>query len=175
MDPKQNFITFIFKIKYETNPGEEVYILGEHKDFGNWHKAKFKLKWTEGHIWQAEYNFLTSIDYIPFKFVCISKSFKKWEDGENRLLSAKNLVGLEKTYDGKYILNCIWNHFKLTFNIHYKIIDKYSQMRIVGSPDALANWQGDSDKSVIMKWDKNKKLIGKDGNLAQGFWTVMKE
>ena len=172
MDPKQNFITFIFKIKYETNPGEEVYILGEHRDFGNWHKAKFKLKWTEGHIWQAEYNFLTSIDYIPFKFVCISKSFKKWEDGENRLLSAKNLVGLEKTYDGKYILNCIWNHFKLTFNIHYKIIDKYSQMRIVGSPDALANWQGDSDKSVIMKWDKNKKLIGKDGNLAQGFWTV---
>lgn len=51
MDPKQNFITFIFKIKYETNPGEEVYILGEHRDFGNWHKSKFKLKWTEGHIW----------------------------------------------------------------------------------------------------------------------------
>ena len=172
MDSKEDFTTFIIKIKYETNPGEEICILGEHKDFGRWRKAKFKLKWTEGHIWRAEYNLLNSIDFIPFKFVCVSNSFRKWEDGDNRLLTARNLVGLEKTIDGKYVLNCVWNHFKLTFNIHYKIVDKYSEMRIVGSPDALANWQGDSDKSVIMKWDKNKKLVGKDGNTTQGFWTV---
>ena len=45
-------------------------------------------------------------------------------------------------------------------------------MRIVGSPDALSNWEGDSDKSVILKWDEKKKLIGKDGNISEGFWTV---
>ena len=172
MNSKNKYITFIFKIKYETNPGEEIYIFGGHPDFGNWKNPKFKLKWTEGHIWQAEYSFSTSINYIPFKFVCHSKSYIKWEEGENRLLSSNNLVGLEKTYDGKYILNCIWNHFKLTFNIHYKIIDKFSEMRIVGSPDALSNWEGDSDKSVIMKWDEKKQLIGKDGNICKGFWTV---
>ena len=45
-------------------------------------------------------------------------------------------------------------------------------MRIVGSPDSLSNWEGDSDRSVIMKWEENKKLIGKDGNINKGFWTV---
>ena len=83
MDSK-NYITFIFRIKYETNPGEEIYILGDHSDFGNWIKPIFKLKWTNGHIWQAEYNFLISIKYIQFKFVCLSKASTKWEEGENR-------------------------------------------------------------------------------------------
>lgn len=169
----QNYINFIFKMKYETNPGEEIYIFGNHPDFGDWKKRRFKLYWNPGHIWQAEYSLLSSIDYIQFKFVLISKSNKKkWEDGENRILSPKNLIGLEKTNDGKYILDCIWNHFKLTFNIHYKITKSYSEMRIVGSPDALSNWEGDSDRSVIMKWEENKKLIGKDGNINKGFWTV---
>ena len=45
-------------------------------------------------------------------------------------------------------------------------------MRIVGSPDSLSNWEGDSDKSVIMKWDKSKELISKDGNINKGFWTI---
>jgi hypothetical protein len=49
MDSK-NYITFIFRIKYETNPGEEIYILGDHSDFGNWINPKFELKWTNGHI-----------------------------------------------------------------------------------------------------------------------------
>ena len=166
------YISFIFKIRYETNPGEEIYILGDHSDFGNWLKPKFKLKWTNGHIWQAEYNCLISIKYIQFKYVCLSKTSTKWEEGENRLLSPNNLIGLEKTSDGKYILNCVWNHFKLTFNIHYKIIEPNSEMRIVGSLDYLSNWEGDSDKSVIMEWDENKELIGKDGNINKGFWTI---
>ena len=96
MDSKNSYITFIFKIKYETNPGEEIYIFGGHPDFGNWKNPKFKLKWTEGHIWQAEYNFSTSINYIPFKFVCHSKSYIKWEEGENRLLSSKKFSWTRK-------------------------------------------------------------------------------
>ena len=171
-DFQKNYIIFIFKIKYETNIREEIYIFGDHSDFGNWAIPKFKLKWTPGHIWQGEYKFLTSINFIQFKFVYHSNSFTNWEQGENRLLSSNNLIGLEKTIDGKYILDCIWNHFKLTFNIHYKITDPNSEMRIVGSPDSLSNWEGDSEKSVIMKWDENKELIGKDGNINKGFWTV---
>ena len=50
MKPTNNYITFVFKLKYQTNPGEEIYIFGDHPDFGNWEKSKFKLKWTEGHI-----------------------------------------------------------------------------------------------------------------------------
>ena len=174
--PKKNCISFIFKIKYETNIGEEIFIIGDHPDFGMWKNPIFKLKWTPGHIWVGEYNYsyslLSSINYIQYKFVCKSKSSIKWEEGSNRILTPNNLIGLEKTKDGKYILDCIWNHFKLTFNIHYKITDPYSEMRIVGSPDSLSNWEGDSDKSVIMKWDKSKELISKDGNIKKGFWTI---
>ena len=167
-------ISFIFKIKYETNLGEEIYILGDHPDFGSWKNPIFKLKWTPGHIWQGEYyyNIFSPTKYIQYKFVCKSKSSTIWEEGDNRILTPNNLIGLEKTKEGKYILDCIWNHFKLTFNIHYKITDPFSEMRIVGSPDALSNWQGDSDKSVIMKWDKDKELLSKDGNINKGFWTV---
>ena len=172
MKPTNNYITFVFKLKYQTNPGEEIYIFGDHPDFGNWEKSKFKLKWTEGHIWQEEYNCLTSINFIQFKFVCRSNSFRKWEEGQNRILSPNNLTGLKKTNDGKYILDCIWEHFELTFNIHYKISDPYSEMRIVGSPDALSNWEGDSDKSVIMKWEEKKELLAMDGNINTGYWTV---
>ena len=167
-----NNITFIITIKYETNPGEEIYILGDHPDFGNWKNPIFKLGWSQGHIWKAEYNFPKTIKFIQFKFVCLSKSFLKWEEGENRLLSSENLINIEKTIDGKYILDFIWNYFKLTFNIHYKITEPFSEMRIVGSPEELSNWEGDSDKSVKLKWNNEKRLIGKDGNISKGFWTV---
>ena len=49
------FVTFQFRIKYETNPGEEIYIYGDSPDFGNWKSPKFKLRWSEGHIWKADY------------------------------------------------------------------------------------------------------------------------
>jgi hypothetical protein len=172
MDSKKDIIHFLFKIKYETKLGEEIYIFGDHPDFGKWRKPKFKLNWTEGNIWQREYSLPTSTDIIQFKFVCKSNSHMIWEKGGNRILNSNNLVGLKQTYDGKYILDCVWEHFKLTFNIHYKILDPYSEMRIVGSPDCLANWEGNSDKSVIMKWDEKKELIAKDGNINKGFWTV---
>ena len=172
MDSRSDYIHFLFKIKYETKLGEEIYIFGDHPDFGKWRKPKFKLNWTEGNIWQGEYSLPPSNNIIQFKFVCKSNSHMIWEQGGNRILSSNNLVGLKQTYDGKYILDCVWEHYKLTFNIHYKILDLYSEMRIVGSSDCLANWEGDSDKSVIMKWDEKKELIAKDGNINKGFWTV---
>ena len=49
MDSK---ITFQFQIKYETNQGENIYILGSDPLFGNWKDAKFRLGWHEGHIWK---------------------------------------------------------------------------------------------------------------------------
>ena len=114
-----DLITFLFKIEYETYPGEEICIFGESPDFGNWKYPKFKLRWSEGHIWQANYQMSKSSNNIKFKFVCHSNNNDKWEEGENRILSPHNLNGLEKTTEGNYILDCVWNHFKINFNIHY--------------------------------------------------------
>ena len=159
-------ITFQFRLFYESLPGEEVYIYGENEDFGNWTKPNFKLYWHDGNIWTADYKISENIEYVKFKFVVKSDYCEKWEEGGNRLLSTRILKGLEKTKDGKYILDCIWQHFKINFNIHY-ILNRYSYMRIIGGNDSLHNWMS----SVPLELDNKKKIIAKDGNEIEGFWT----
>jgi protein-tyrosine phosphatase len=167
-----DLITFLFKIKYETYPGEEIYIFGDSPDFGNWKYPKFKLRWSEGHIWQANYQISKSSNNIKFKFVCHSNNYDKWEEGENRLLSTQHLNGLERTKEGKYILDCVWNHFKINFNIHYVPPNPDAYMQVVGDPMALSNWQKNNEKPVKMELKDDKEITAKDGNKIKGFWTV---
>ena len=166
------FVNFLIQIKYETFPGEEVYIYGDSPDFGNWKYPKFKLAWSSGNIWKADYELPKSSNGIKFKFVCHSKSGDKWEEGDNRLLSPKNLNGLLKTSDGKYILDCVWNHFKINFNIHYVPTNPAAYMQVVGAPQALANWQKTNERPVRMDLVDDKEITAKDGNKITGFWTV---
>ena len=167
-----DLITFLFKIKYETYPGEEIYIFGDSPDFGNWKNPKFKLRWSEGHIWQGTYQMSKSSNSIKFKFVCHSNNNNKWEEGENRLLSPKNLNGLERTKEGKYILDCVWNHFKINFNIHYVPPTPGSYMQVVGDPISLSNWGKNNEKPIKMELKEDKEITAKDGNKITGFWTV---
>ena len=167
-----DLITFLFKIKYETYPGEEIYIFGDSPDFGNWKNPKFKLRWSEGHIWQGTYQMSKSSNSIKFKFVCHSNNNNKWEEGENRLLSPKNLNGLERTKEGKYILDCVWNHFKINFNIHYVPPTLGAYMQVVGDPISLSNWGKNNEKPIKMELKEEKEITAKDGNKITGFWTV---
>ena len=159
-------ITFQFRLFYESLPGEEVYIYGENEDFGNWTKPNFKLYWHDGNIWTADYKISENIEYVKFKFVVKSDYCEKWEEGGNRLLSTRILKGLEKTNDGKYIIDCMWQHFKINFNIHY-ILNRNSYMRIIGGNDCLHNWMS----SVRLELENHKKIVAKDGNEIEGFWT----
>ena len=165
-----NYINFQIQIKYETKVGEKIYISGNSTDFGNW-KPKFNLNWFPGHIWKADYKMLKSSNCIEFKFICHSNSFDKWEEGGNRLLCARNLHDLSKTPDGKYILDFIWNHFKINFNIHYEPPNQDTYMQISGAPISLTNWQKNNEKPIKMELDNTKQLIAKDGNVITGFWT----
>lgn len=40
-----------FRVRYETSFGEEVFVVGNLPDLGDWKDHKHMLKWTEGHIW----------------------------------------------------------------------------------------------------------------------------
>ena len=167
-----DFVTFQIQITYETFLGEEICIYGDSQDFGNWSYPKFKLSWSPGHIWKADYEMPKSSNDIKFKFVCHSSTEDKWEEGDNRLLSPKNLNGLSKTSDGRYILDCVWNHFKINFNIHYVPTNPEAYMQVVGAPHALSNWQKTNEKPVKMELENNKEITAKDGNKIKGFWTV---
>ena len=168
MEINNDYITFLIKLQYKTKPGEEIFIYGDNKDFGNWTSPKFKLNWSEGHIWQADYKIPKTITYIKYKFVCHSKDNNLWEEGDNRLLSPQNIEYLPKTDDGKYILNCVWGYFQLNFNIHYIVKNSTSNMRIVGGIDALTNWK----KPIRLHYDEKKVITAKDGNQIEGFWTT---
>ena len=167
-----DFVKFQFQIKYETFFGEEIFIYGNSPDFGNWKQPKFKLNWSDGHLWKGYYEMHKSSNPIKFKFVCHSATYDKWEEGENRILSPKNLNGLSKTPDGKYILDCVWNHFKINFNIHYIPSNPIAYMQVVGAPDALSNWQNNNEKPLKMELQNGKEITAKDGNKIVGFWTV---
>ena len=167
-----NFTIFHIRIKYETKLDEKIYIYGNNTDFGNWKLPKYKLHWSSGNIWQGDYAMLKNDNCIKYKFVCHSNSYDKWEEGDNRLLCPKNLNGLPRSNDGKYILDFIWNHFKLNFNIHYNPPNEDSYMQIAGSPSALTNWQKDNSNPLKMELYPNKELIAKDGNIIKGFWTL---
>ena len=172
-------IIFIFKVEKHLNYGESIYIRGGNSDFGNWKESKFKLNWTKGDIWTNEYKILKSSPIIPFKFFYRSNTNKNWEgkweeiweNGENRLLDPKNLNGLSKTKDGKYILNCVWNNFKINFNINYitKDINQNIYMKIKGPSDPLGNWQ---EKHIKMKFEKNKEKKKEDEKVVIGFWST---
>ena len=169
---KSDYILFHIRINYISKLNENIYIYGNNTDFGNWKKPKFKLHWSEGHIWQSDYAMYKNGNCIEFKFVCHSDLYDKWEEGYNRLLCPCNLKGLNKTNDGKYILDFIWNHFRINFNIHYTPPNNNTYMQISGSPSALTNWQHNSKRPLKMELDDNKELLAKDGNNIKGFWTL---
>ena len=160
-------ITFQFKLKYETLPGQEIFIYGDNNDFGNWNKSNFKLFWSKGNIWTADYTFPEKTEKINYKFVLRSDNEETWEEGENRILAPKNLKCLKKTNDGKYILECTWNCFKINFNIHY-ITNNNRYLRIIGGCNSLNNWS----TPIKLEYDSNKKIKAEDGNIIEGFWTI---
>ena len=172
INENNDFIIFQIQIEYKTNIGEEIYIYGNNTDFGNWEKPQFKMNYYSDYIWKAEYRMPKLCNCIKFKFVCHSNSFDKWEEGDNRLLCPRHLNGLSKTSDGKYILDFVWNHFKINFNIHYNSPNSYTYMQIAGSPKSLSNWQNNGRKPIKMELQNKKQLTAKDGNTITGFWTI---
>lgn len=166
-------VTIVLQVHYQTVTGENIYILGSSEIFGKWKSPVFKLKWSPNHIWQGEVTLLRSSPIIRYKFVCISKDdSRQWEEGADRLL-CPGLLDSVFLKNGKYILDCVWNHFKITFNIYYPLNNKDEHFQIVGSPQGLNNWQLDGRKPIKMDLSEEKSIVAKDGNEIHGrFWVV---
>lgn len=47
--------TLKFSIKFDTNPGENIYVVGSIPDLGNWNLNKApRMKWNPGNLWTLE-------------------------------------------------------------------------------------------------------------------------
>ena len=116
----------IFSIKFATQFGEEVGILGSIPKLGNWNQNDiFYLKWNNGNIWTGEIIFETIPEDFEFKFIIASNRYvKKWESGDNNKFFFDKLLkeikykknGFINKYEYRYdsikrelLLKCRWD------------------------------------------------------------------
>ena len=140
-----------FSIKYKTEFGQNVYIMGSIPEFGSWREFKAKLKWTENHIWCGTF----SLPRSPFEYkyaVYNSKSKEAiWETGRNRQADFRN--------KNEIVLDEIWERFKIHFLIYYPLPEN-TIMRINGDTDEMGHWN--------LYGPKNMNLTKEDVLLPNG-------
>ena len=56
-------------IEYETNLGQNLFVMGSIVELGNWNDFVCKMTWTEGHIWVTDNLVVKSAPYFSYKYV----------------------------------------------------------------------------------------------------------
>lgn len=165
-DHPENAYTIKFSIKYQTSPGQNIYILGSIPELGKWKENKFKLKWNEGHIWKGKLQLPKHTSHFVFKFVCISddNQYKRWEEGPDRIFDKSKFDRDEEVIK----LDCMWEHFSINFNIYYPLTNDTEYMQIIGGPKPLGAWFKDGGGPIKMKLSEAKTL----GGITGKFWEV---
>ena len=150
-------IVFEFRIHYKTNPGEDVYILGDIDNFGFWKEKKFKLEWTEGHIWKKEFEMYKNDKIIQYKYVVATNNNILWENRPNRTLDPNNVSDIKKE-NGKYILNQKWGLTTINFILNYHLESNDYFMMVKGNDPVLGEWDKNTNfENRKMNLDQDKK------------------
>ncbi len=113
----------IFEMKYQTQMGQELGILGNLNELGNWNQDNaLRMQWTDGNIWIKEIE--GNNDNIEYKFIFIvNNRVQRWEDGGNRILNLKEIKEKIKN-EKKFELN--QQTYEFNNNI-LKIISNWNQ------------------------------------------------
>jgi hypothetical protein len=161
MNIESEFFIVKFSIKYQTQPGQNIYIFGSIPELGSWHDNVFKLKWSEGHIWKGTLKLSNATRFFNYKFVCLSddQRFKRWEEGPDRIFYIK--FQNPDSEEGKYKIECLWEHFYITFSIFYPLSNENEYMQIIGHPQPLGQWFKDGGQPVKMTLSKPKSVGSK--------------
>ena len=120
--------SIIFEMKYQTQIGQELGVIGSLEKLGNWNQDKaLSMGWTEGNVWTKEivYDGKTDFEY-KYIFVAGGK-VQRWEDGLNRkfeLNAIKNLI--ENAHSGQQVIT-IGNSFN---NQNYSFDTKNNSLKI---------------------------------------------
>ena len=99
-----------FEMKYQTQMGQEVGVIGSLDELGKWNQNKvLRLNWQNGNVWNKEISYVNGSDF-EFKFIFINNGrVVKWEDGNNRPFNFRNVCSnLEKKNIKNGVIN-IWN------------------------------------------------------------------
>ena len=117
-----------FRIFYKTIVGEDLGVIGDTDELGNWDSKKcLKLKWTEGHYWVSVVPLYTNRPYFKYKYCQYSDGHI--EDGMDRLADVEVLPeinsrgGIQDVQYKVVQLNDIWESFKVNFSVYTPIED----------------------------------------------------
>jgi protein-tyrosine phosphatase len=117
-------VKIYFKINYRTVPGENIYVLGNTPELGNWNiENGLKLHWQTEHDWSH----MVKIEHKPdklieYKYVVFnnSKHQVKWEEGENRELELSKV----KQNNDEIFLKEVWEHRLVKLRIKYDCVER---------------------------------------------------
>ena len=93
----------IFQMRYNTQMGEDLAVIGSIKELGFWDQGRaLRMGWNDGNIWKGILIFENKniIDF-EYKFIFISKGcVKQWEEGNNRKFILSQIKGLIESCPG---------------------------------------------------------------------------
>ena len=82
-----------FCIRYDSNYGDNIGILGSIDELGNWSQDKiFYLKWNKGNLWIGELEIKEDLKKFEFKVINRNDGIIYWEKGYNYLVDLKSLI-----------------------------------------------------------------------------------
>lgn len=116
----------IFNIRYDSNYGDNIGILGSIEQLGNWSQDKILyLKWNNGNIWKGDIDWSDSnISKFEFKFINRYDGIIYWEKGYNNVVDLTALIEELKYRKrgrfNKYEYNYDINNSEITLNCKIK-------------------------------------------------------
>ena len=116
----------IFCIRYDSNYGDNIGILGSIEELGNWAQDKILyLKWNNGNIWKGEINIENlNVNIFEFKFINRYDGIIYWEKGFNNVVDLKGIIEelryQKKGRYNKYEYNYDINNFDLILSCRIK-------------------------------------------------------
>ena len=126
MDIQYPINKIIFNIRYDSNYGDNIGILGSIDQLGNWCQDKILyLKWNNGNIWKGEIDLSEpNITKFEFKFINRYDGIIYWEKGFNNVVDLialrEELRHHKKGRLNKYEYNYDINNFEITLTCKIK-------------------------------------------------------
>lgn len=81
------------KIKYETQYGQHLCVVGSIAQLGKWKEYTYDLVWTAGHVWVSKTPILVSTPLFQYKYVLMKDGqVERWERGVNRVADLRLLA-----------------------------------------------------------------------------------
>lgn len=65
-----------FKIKFETQFGQNMCVVGSTPELGDWKKFIY-LKWTDGHVWVSEKPIVIEQPVFKYKYLLLENGLPK--------------------------------------------------------------------------------------------------